>query len=129
MARLGTLLKARFLRFRREIVLVAYAVRHRDTPLHLRIAGVMLLLYLLSPIDLIPIMVPIIGLLDDLIIVPWGIGLVVKHLPTEIREECDARADRWVQRFIKRPLLYLGAAILLLISFWVAVVWLLIALW
>ena len=129
MAKLGTLLKARFLRFRREIILVGYAIRHSGTPLHLRLAGLVLILYLLSPIDLIPIMIPIIGLLDDLIIVPWGISVVVRNLPADVREESNARAERWVQRFVKRPLLYLAGAVVLLIAFWVGVIWLLFALW
>lgn len=129
MARLSALLKARFLRFRREIILVAYAIRHRDTPLHLRIGGVALIAYLLSPIDLVPILVPIVGLLDDLIIVPWGISILVRNLPPEVHDDSNARAERWIQRFIKRPLLYLAAAIMLLIAFWVAVIWLVVAIW
>ncbi len=122
--RLTALLKARFLRFRRELVVVAHAVRHRDTPLHLKLAGVLLFLYLISPIDLIPILVPVLGVLDDLIIVPWGISVVVSRLPAPVRQQAEADADRWIRRYIRRPLLVLAMVLLALILIWTGLLWL-----
>lgn len=126
---LSTLLKQRFLRFRQEAIVLAYAIRHRETPFHLKLASLLLLIYLLSPFDLIPIMVPFIGLLDDLIIVTWGSGQLVKRLPQAVRDSSTLKAEQFIQRYIKRPLLFLAAVLLVIVLFWagiIALVWYLI---
>ena len=115
---LGGAVRNRFLRFRKEMVVVAYAIRHPDTPGRLRIAGVLLLLYLASPIDLIPITVPGLGILDDLIIVPWGLSRVVGRLPPTTREDAEERARRFIDRWVKRPLVFLAALVGVLVILW-----------
>lgn len=126
MAKITGLIRQRFLRFRREAVVLWFAIRHPGTPLHLKVASVLLALYLLSPIDLIPIFIPIVGLLDDLIIVPFGVSQVVKRLPHEVLEQSEHSADKWIKRYVKRPLLALLVVVLLLVAFWGAVIyWLL----
>jgi uncharacterized membrane protein YkvA (DUF1232 family) len=54
--------------------------------------------YALSPIDLIPDFIPVLGYADDLVIVPLGIWLVVSLIPPEVMAECRARADTAAQR-------------------------------
>src|SRR5690625_4147257 len=126
MAKITGFVRQRFLRFRREVVVLWFAFRHPDTPLHLKIASVFLAVYLLSPIDLIPIFVPVLGLLDDLIIVPFGVSQVVKRLPQEARQQSEASADKWIKRYVKYPLLALLLVVLLLVGFWAVVLyWLL----
>jgi len=126
MAKFTQLIRQRFLRFRREVVVLAYAVRHPSTPWYLKVASLLLALYLLSPIDLIPIFVPVLGLLDDLIIVPFGVSQVVKRLPQEARQQSEASADKWIKRYVKYPLLALLLVVLLLVGFWAVVLyWLL----
>lgn len=103
---------------------MTYAVRHPDTPWRLRIMGVAVLLYLASPIDLIPIVVPVLGLLDDLVIVPLGLSLVVGRLPPSARADAEAAAARFIDRYVARPLrffLYLALTLLLL---WTGLLWL-----
>src|SRR5882757_10698031 len=58
--------------------------------------------YALSPIDLIPDFIPIVGYLDDLIIVPLGIWLVVSLIPAEVMVECRAKADAAGRRPVSR---------------------------
>lgn len=118
MRRLTAAVKGRFLRFRREIIVVAYAIRHPDTPFRLRITGAALLLYLASPVDLIPIMVPVLGLLDDLVIVPWGLSRVVSRLPAPARADAEASARRFIDRYVRRPLVFLALLIVTLILLW-----------
>jgi len=118
MAGLTGALKARFLRFRREMLVVAYAVRDPRTPWHLRLAGVGLLLYLASPVDLVPIFVPILGILDDLIIVPWGLSRVVGRLPERPRAEAEAAAEAFIRRYVARPLLFFVLLLALLMVLW-----------
>lgn len=118
MAKITGFIRQRFLRFRREAVVLWFAFRHPDTPLHLKVASVFLAAYLLSPIDLIPIFIPVLGLLDDLIIVPFGVSQVVKRLPTAVLEQTENDASRWIKRYIKRPLLALAVVIAGLVAFW-----------
>ena len=70
--------------------------------------------YALSPIDLIPDFIPIVGYLDDLILLPLGIWLVVSLIPPEIMVECRARADEAAQRPVSRA----GMAAIILL--WIA---------
>jgi uncharacterized membrane protein YkvA (DUF1232 family) len=70
--------------------------------------------YALSPIDLIPDFIPIIGYLDELIILPLGIWLVVSLIPREIMVECRARADEAGQRPTSR------AGMVAIILLWIA---------
>jgi len=129
MSRVGAAIRGRFLRFRREILVVAYAVRSGDTPLRWRFAGTVLILYLLSPLDLIPVVVPVLGLLDDLIIVPLGLSFVVGHLPDEVRREGEAAAARVIHRWVARPVRFLVVLAAILLISWglvLALVWWLI---
>lgn len=117
-------LKQRFLRFRREAVVLAYAVRDPDTPFLLRAASLAVALYLISPIDLIPITVPVFGVLDDLVLVPWITALVAKRLPGPVRTRADAKADLWFRRWLKRPLLVAGVVLVVLVLIWAGLLWL-----
>ena len=89
---------ARFLTFRTELVTLWRAFLAPETPLHLKALMLLVPLYLLSPLDLIPDVVPVLGWLDDLIIVPLGILLVVKLIPeplmAEYREMATGRAKQ-----------------------------------
>jgi uncharacterized membrane protein YkvA (DUF1232 family) len=125
MAGIGAALKRRLLRFRREILVVAYAIRDPRTPWHLRLAGAGLLLYLASPIDLIPLMVPLFGILDDLILVPWGLSRVVGRLPEEARAEAEAAALHFIHRYVRRPLLFFALLFTVLMALWALLLWLL----
>ena len=78
--------------------------------------------YAFSPIDLIPDFVPILGYLDDLIIVPLGIALAVKLIPAPILDECRLRA----QTAMDRPTNWLAAAVI--IAIWLLLAVLLIVL-
>ncbi len=119
MPRIATLVKSRFLRFRREILVVAFAVRHPETPWHLRAAGVLLMAYLASPIDLVPIFIPVLGVVDDLLLVPWGLSQVVRRLPLTARTEAEGRTDRFLQGWVKRPLLFLAILLGVLAVLWI----------
>jgi uncharacterized membrane protein YkvA (DUF1232 family) len=100
---------------------VAYAVRHPATPLRLRLAGLALLLYLASPLDLVPVFVPFVGILDDLVIVPWGLGRVVRRLPAGARVDAEASAARFIDRYVARPLRFAVLLVLALLIFWGAI--------
>lgn len=120
---IGAALRGRFLRFRREFVTVAYAIRHPATPVHLKLLGVLLLAYLASPIDLVPVVIPFLGVVDDLILVPWGLSRLVRRLPEQARQDSEARAARFIDRWVRRPLLFLAILVAGLALLWALVLW------
>ncbi len=69
------------------------ASRHRRTPWYAKALIVAVVGYALSPVDLIPDFIPVLGYLDDLIIVPAGIALALKLVPADVYRECRARAE------------------------------------
>ena len=68
-------------RLKLEIGTLYYAYRHKETPLLAKILSAVVVGYALSPIDLIPDFIPLLGYLDDIIILPLGIALVMKLIP------------------------------------------------
>ena len=74
------------------------ASRDPRVPWHAKVLAISVAAYALSPIDLIPDFIPVVGYLDDLIIVPLGIWLVVSLIPDEVMVECRAKADAAGQR-------------------------------
>ncbi len=69
------------------------AVKRRDTPLYAKICCGMFIWYALSPLDLIPDFIPVLGAVDDIIILPFLIWLSVKLIPEEILAECKIQAE------------------------------------
>lgn len=86
-------LKSRALRLKKEIAAIYYAYRDPGTPLLPKIIIAVTLGYALSPIDLIPDFIPVLGYLDDLIIIPALISLSIRLIPCEIMEEARRKAD------------------------------------
>jgi uncharacterized membrane protein YkvA (DUF1232 family) len=96
-----------------EIVALYLAYKHRRTPWYAKVLAALVIGYALSPIDFIPDFIPIIGYLDDLIIVPAGIILLIKIIPRDVLEECRAKAR---SDFLnKKPKNWIAAFIIILI--------------
>ena len=79
-------------RVKLDIVALYFAARDRRTPLLAKAGSVAVVAYALSPIDLIPDFIPVIGYLDDLLIVPLGILLAVRLVPASLMAEFRALA-------------------------------------
>ena len=77
----------------RDVHAVYLAAYHPHVPWYAKILAAAVAGYALSPIDLIPDFIPVLGCADDLIIVPLGIWLVVSLIPSEVMAECRAKAD------------------------------------
>ena len=67
--------------------------------------------YAFSPIDLIPDFIPVLGLLDDLILIPIGIALVLKMIPAEVMADCRQKAGE----MIDKPTNWYAASVIILI--------------
>src|SRR5438094_7800175 len=84
--------KERARALKREVYALYLACRDRRTPWYARALGVCVVGYALSPIDLIPDPIPIIGYLDDLLLLPIGIYLALRMIPPDVLTECRAKA-------------------------------------
>jgi uncharacterized membrane protein YkvA (DUF1232 family) len=83
---------------RRETVAVYLAIRDPRTPWFAKLVGGLVVAYAASPIDLIPDFIPVLGIVDDLLIVPAGLWLTVRLIPQEILDEARGRADAELRR-------------------------------
>lgn len=86
-------LKDRVRELKLETHALYLAARHPQTPWYAKLFVAGVVAYALSPIDLIPDFVPVLGYLDDLILVPIGIVVAVKLVPPQVLAECRARAS------------------------------------
>ena len=105
-------------RLKREVLTLYCAARDRRTPWLARGLALLVVGYALSPIDLIPDFIPVLGLLDDVILVPAGVWLVLKLIPPNVIE--DARLE--AAKLDAKPVSYAGLA-------FIVIVWVLSALW
>jgi len=79
-------------RIRRDALTVYFAARDPRTPWAVRLLALAVAAYAVSPIDLIPDFIPVIGYLDDLVLLPVGIFLIIRLTPAEVIESSRARA-------------------------------------
>ena len=102
---------------KRDVVAVYIAAKDPRTPLPVKILAGAVAAYALSPIDLIPDFIPIFGYLDDLIVVPIGLVIVLRLIPPEVLASARVQAGE----YLSRPKNYWAAA-------FIVVIWLLFSL-
>ena len=120
-------LKAIAKSLRRDALTLMFVAKDAAAPKFPKILAMFVAAYALSPIDLIPDFIPIIGYLDDLIIVPLGIWLCLKLTPAVVIERNRVKADDWLSGRQKKPSSYLGLTMVMVIWFavgWLAYIWL-----
>ena len=105
---------------KRDIITLWFALKHPLTPWHARAFAAVLTAYAMSPIDLIPDFIPILGYLDDLIIVPVGVWLLLRMVPTQVLTDSKDQADEWFRQGKTKPMSFWGLIIILLIWFFAA---------
>ncbi|MGH6754179.1 MAG: YkvA family protein [Bradyrhizobium sp.] len=104
-------------RLKQHTLTIYFAARDPRTPFFVRILALLIAAYALSPIDLIPDFIPIIGYLDDLVLVALGIALIVRLTPPEVLHSARAQA----QEASIKPVSYPAAAFV--VAVWVVVIW------
>ena len=90
-------LKQRARQLKAETFALYLAARDPRTPWYAKLLVAGIVAYAFSPIDLIPDFVPVLGYLDDLILIPMGIALAIKFVPHSVLAECRARAQETMQ--------------------------------
>lgn len=78
---------------KKELKALYIAYKRKDTPWYAKVFSIIVVGYALSPIDLIPDFIPIIGYLDDFILIPLGIYIAVRLIPKDILKECRSEAE------------------------------------
>ena len=91
-------LKQRAHHLKAETFALYLATRDPRTPWYAKLLVAGIVAYAFSPIDLIPDFVPVLGYLDDLILIPIGIALAIKLIPHQVLAECRARANETIQK-------------------------------
>ncbi len=86
-------LKDRAKQLKTDIPAVFLALRRRETPWYAKLLAGVTVGYALSPIDLIPDFIPVLGYLDDLILLPALVALTIRCVPAEVLDECRAQAE------------------------------------
>ncbi len=85
--------RARVETLKREVVAIALAARDPRTPWAARLLVLAIVAYAVSPIDLIPDFIPVLGLLDDLLLLPAALYLAVRMIPADAMTAARERAD------------------------------------
>jgi uncharacterized membrane protein YkvA (DUF1232 family) len=106
--------RARLLK--REAFALYFVCRDSRTPWYAKAVAVCVVAYVFSPIDPIPDFIPVLGLLDELVVVPLGVALVLRMVPPQVLRESRERADRSRERPVSR------IAAGFIIAVWLAVV-------
>lgn len=99
---------------KRDSVALYLASRDPRVPRYAKAVAIAVAAYALSPIDLIPDFIPVIGYLDDLILLPLGIWLAIALVPDEVMAECRTKASAVLQRPTSR------AGMITIIVLWIA---------
>ena len=79
---------------KKEILILFFGLRDSRTTLLAKLPAILSVIYLLSPIDLIPDFIPFFGYIDDIVIVPLLLNVAIKLLPADVREESIVKAKR-----------------------------------
>lgn len=109
-------LKQRARHLKSEVMALYFAYRDPRVQWYAKLFIVIVVGYALSPIDLIPDFIPVIGYLDDLIIVPWGIAIALKMIPSEVMEESRVKASK----LMIKPKNWFAAVVI--IGIWIIIV-------
>jgi len=107
-------------RIKRDGVTLWFAAKNPRTPWYAKALGVLVVAYALSPIDLIPDFVPVLGYVDDVLLLPGLIWLAIKLLPPDVLAECRGQADEWMETKGAKPSSRAGAVIVVVL--WFAIV-------
>ena len=113
-------LKERAFYLKRDIPAIYLALKSTQTPVTAKLLAFITVVLALSPIDLIPDFIPVLGYLDDVLLLPALIALTVRLIPAEILEDCRGRAEGMWQN--RKPQTWPFA--LPIVGVWILVLWL-----
>lgn len=110
-------------RVKQDGLMLWFACKHPQTPWLAKAIAAVAVAYALSPIDLIPDFIPVLGYLDEALLLPAMVWLAVKCLPKAVKDECQRQAQAWLETHDAKPVNAWG--IVWVLSVWSAVCFLL----
>ena len=93
-----TALKARVRQVKIDLIALSLAARDPRTPWYAKAIVAACVAYALSPVDVIPDFIPVIGLIDDLVFIPIALALAVRFIPESVLTDCRGRANEIAER-------------------------------
>ncbi|SKA77978.1 Uncharacterized membrane protein YkvA, DUF1232 family [Caloramator quimbayensis] len=111
-------IKQKIEEIKKQTYVLYLACKKKETPVISKIFAIIVVSYALSPIDLIPDFIPVLGYLDDLLIIPLGIIIAMKLIPIEIIKECEIKADEKLKSDIPEAKI----AGRIIISLWILII-------
>lgn len=106
-------LKQAAARLKADTLALYFATRHPATPWYARLLVALVVAYAFSPIDLIPDFIPVLGFLDDIVLLPLGIALALRLIPPTVMADCRTQAQAAMDR--PRPVSRVTAVVVVLI--------------
>ncbi len=106
---------------KRDVMTLWFALKHPDTPWYARVLAAVITAYALSPVDLIPDFIPILGYLDDLILVPAGVWLLLRIVPEQVLTDSRSLSEQWFQAQKEKPRSIAGLSVILCL--WCIAAW------
>ena len=120
--KVGDKMKEKLEKMKKDVPAVFLAMRKKETPWYAKLFAALTVAYALSPIDIVPDFIPVLGYLDDLLIIPLLVALTVKCIPSSVWERCRADSeDIWKDG--KPQKWYYAVPIII---FWLIILWLII---
>lgn len=118
------MLKERAVKLKRDLPAVFFALKDSKTPLLAKLLAGLTVLYAFSPIDFIPDAIPVLGLVDDILLLPLLITLTIKLIPKEVWQRSQEKASRMdlkvkVRWYYVLPVLILWAILAVLVYLWI----------
>ncbi|MBU6368762.1 MAG: DUF1232 domain-containing protein [Burkholderiales bacterium] len=110
-------------RVKQDGLMLWFACKHPQTPWLAKAIAAVAVAYALSPIDLIPDFIPVLGYLDEALLLPAMVWLAVKCLPKAVKDECQRQVQAWLETHDAKPVHSWG--IVWVLSVWSAVCFLL----
>ena len=107
---------------KQDVLMLWFATKNPNTPWAPKAICIFIVAYALSPIDLIPDFIPILGFVDDLLLLPFLIWVAIRLIPNVIVQESRMRADQWLIQNQSKPMSNLGLLIVAVI--WLLMIWL-----
>ena len=104
---------------KRDVMTLWFARSHPATPWYAKVMGAFVVAYALSPIDLIPDFIPVLGYVDDVILLPVLIWITVRLLPPEVLQDSRSRAEQWMADKASKPRSLAGAVTI--VAIWLAI--------
>ncbi|MNT25661.1 hypothetical protein D3C72_1611900 [compost metagenome] len=105
---------------KRKVLILYFAYKDERTPWTAKIFALCVVAYAFSPVDLIPDFIPVLGYLDDLILIPLGVAVTLRMIPRPVIEDCTIRAEQRLNE--KKPANWIAGSLIIL-------VWILAFLW